>query len=1082
MHFHEAELQTALNPIYLDRGRQYQAQGRVLSTDLQKGGTLLAAMVRGSSQKVYKQIIRIERNRRGALEITGQCSCPVHYNCKHVAAALVEVARQQVGTTLRSAENLALELGVWLARLKAVQQPSQEREPSNRLLYLLDMGAGQAGSFLTVRPFRVRVLPNGEFAKPTPFTRGTHSTAQFLSAEDHELLALLQGCESEGEDAGGRVLRGHMGHRVLDAMIATGRCHWGSPEEPPLRRGPTLASPLTWELERDGTQTVRAEQASATCFLLPLAPPWCFDPDSGDCRPLQCGLPDSIAEALAAAPPVAFDQADTLARALEDTFPDHDLPVPSEPQTRKRDDIVPTPCLRLRSSRDDFFYPHEDAAWEDYAEFWFDYDGLLVHPWDEEPLLAHRRGESVELVLRHAEQEIDHFEHLVSLGLEPDEIIPSEDALPLVQAGGPDDWMGFLLQQAPGLSKEGWRIEVDPSFRFRLVEAGDWYADLDETPGDAWFSLELGVDLDGERVNLLPLLAAYLRHIKTPEDLQRLRELPEEQPLLCPLGDGRVLRLPLGRARRVMDVLAELYDATALDREGRLRLPRQCSAQLPELDSLQWQGGRELRAYGRKLRNFAGIPSVPPPEGLRAQLRPYQREGLNWLQFLREMELGGILADDMGLGKTVQTLAHLLVERAAGRNDLPSLVVAPTSLMVNWQREAERFAPDLRVLVLHGPARKQNFDAIPEQDLVLTTYPLLARDAEALLAARWHLVILDEAQHIKNPKVKAAVTACRLNARHRLCLTGTPLENHLGELWSQFHFLMPGFLGEQKRFRRIFRTPVEKHGDQARSLQLSRRVAPFLLRREKTQVMAELPPKTEIVNQVELTGAQRDLYESIRVALHRKLQKEIDEKGIERSRILILDALLKLRQICCDPRLLKMDTAARVKQSAKLELLDEMLPELVAEGRRILLFSQFTGMLTLIEERLRQHGIDFVKLTGRTRDRATPVDRFQAGEAPLFLISLKAGGTGLNLTAADTVIHYDPWWNPAVERQATDRAHRIGQDKPVFVYKLLARGTVEEKIAEMQQRKQDLADSLFDGRSGATALSPEDLQALFAPL
>jgi SNF2 family DNA or RNA helicase len=309
------------------------------------------------------------------------------------------------------------------------------------------------------------------------------------------------------------------------------------------------------------------------------------------------------------------------------------------------------------------------------------------------------------------------------------------------------------------------------------------------------------------------------------------------------------------------------------------------------------------------------------------------------------------------------------------------------------------------------------------------------------------------------------------------------MENHLGELWSLFDLLLPGLLGEARRFRKLFRNPIERQGDDERRTALGRRVAPFLLRRDKGGVVAELPPKSEMVSEVELGGAQRDLYETIRVAVSAKVRREIERKGLARSHITVLDALLKLRQACCHPQLLKLDAAGKVHDSAKLSLLMEMLPEMVEEGRRVLLFSQFTSMLALIEEAVKGAGIDYVKLTGRTRDRATPVEHFQNGEVPLFLISLKAGGTGLNLTAADTVIHYDPWWNPAVERQATDRAHRIGQDKPVFVYKLIARGTVEERIHEMQARKQALADALFaEGGKGAAALGAEDLEALFEPL
>ncbi len=323
-------------------------------------------------------------------------------------------------------------------------------------------------------------------------------------------------------------------------------------------------------------------------------------------------------------------------------------------------------------------------------------------------------------------------------------------------------------------------------------------------------------------------------------------------------------------------------------------------------------------------------------------LRGYQQEGLNWLQFLREYDLAGILADDMGLGKTVQALAHLLVEKESGRMTHPCLVVAPTSLMFNWHREAERFAPSLRVLVLQGLERKQHFDALGNYDLVLTTYPLLPRDREVLTGQQFHTLILDEAHIIKNPKSQATLIVHQIQARHRLALTGTPLENHLGELWTLFHFLLPGLLGHDKSFRKLFRTPIEKQGNIERRGILARRIAPFLLRRTKSQVAQELPPKTEMVRYCQLEGPQRDLYEAIRVAMHEKVQQEIDKKGMNRSQIIILDALLKLRQVCCDPRLLKLPAAQKVKQSAKLELLMGLLPDMLEEGRRILLFSHFT--------------------------------------------------------------------------------------------------------------------------------------------
>jgi SNF2 family DNA or RNA helicase len=323
-----------------------------------------------------------------------------------------------------------------------------------------------------------------------------------------------------------------------------------------------------------------------------------------------------------------------------------------------------------------------------------------------------------------------------------------------------------------------------------------------------------------------------------------------------------------------------------------------------------------------------------------------------------------------------------------------------------------------------------------------------------------------------------------LDARHRLCLTGTPLQNHLGELWSQFHFLMPGLLGEEKSFNADFRKPIEKHGDSARNALLTRRVKPFMLRRTKDAVAKELPPKTEIVLPIELGSAQRDLYETVRLAMDKKVRAEIARKGVARSQIVILDALLKLRQVCCDPRLVKRTGMAKsAAASAKLDALMDLVDTLLSEGRKILVFSQFTSMLELIAEELRSRSFEYVVLTGDTVDRAAPVAAFQQGQVPVFLISLKAGGVGLNLTAADTVIHFDPWWNPASENQATDRAWRIGQGKPVFVYKLIAQGTLEEKIQEMQRRKGELASAvLADGGALGLPITQDDLQAIFAPL
>ncbi len=653
-----------------------------------------------------------------------------------------------------------------------------------------------------------------------------------------------------------------------------------------------------------------------------------------------------------------------------------------------------------------------------------------------------------------------------------------------------DALCAFTATALPRLIERGWDVIVDEQYPFRVVEGEPkWYATAlpDDERAD-WFSLELGVEVGGQRVNLLPVLLDLLDR-SGGGSLKSLRRLPARLRAL-PVGDGRYVAIPAERLERLLDVLLELYSGGPGFFEY-IQFPAMASAALARLERLEefeqkhgrfvLEGPAALLARARALAAPAKAAELVPTPGVLATLRPYQEEGLAWMQRLRACDAGGVLADDMGLGKTLQTIAHLSAEKAAGRADRPSLVVVPTSLVGNWQRELRRFAPHLSVCVLHGAKRRRRYPDVPRSDVVITTYPLIARDLEEIVQHAFHVVVLDEAQAIKNPRSQASRAVRRLEARHRLCLTGTPVENHLGELWSLFDFLMPGLLGEADAFQSRFRIPIEREGDASRLGALRERVAPFILRRMKEHVAKELPPKTEIVLPVALDGDQRDLYESIRVAAHGDVRKVIRTKGFAGSSIAILDALMKLRQVCCDPRLCAGDAARKVKQSAKYSAFFDLLEAQLAEERRVLVFSQFTRMLALIAHGLVERGIGHLVLTGETQDRQKVVDRFQDGEADVFLISLKAGGSGLNLTRADTVIHYDPWWNAAAQAQATDRAYRIGQTSPVFVYKLITAGTVEERMQRLQQQKQHLADTIL-GAAGQGALRADDLDDLFAPL
>jgi SNF2 family DNA or RNA helicase len=445
-----------------------------------------------------------------------------------------------------------------------------------------------------------------------------------------------------------------------------------------------------------------------------------------------------------------------------------------------------------------------------------------------------------------------------------------------------------------------------------------------------------------------------------------------------------------------------------------------------------------------------------------------------------------------------------VAEKEAGRLDGPVLVVAPTSLLHNWRREIARFAPSLRVMELYGQGRRRLWQVSRLADVALTTYTVLIRDEKQLEGRAFPMLVLDEAQAIKNPRSRMHKAAASVQARQRICLTGTPLENNLGELWALFDLLVPGLLGEQEVFRRHYALPIEREGSRDRLQSLRAQVAPYLLRRMKEDVAPELPPKTEIVRPVELRGPQRDLYESLRIAAHADVRRLIQKKGLAASTVSILDALMKLRQVCCDPRLLRLGAlsgapgralaASRVAGklgsdvtsdvgSAKADLFFELLGQQLERGRRVLVFSQFTSMLALLAEGLRARRIKHLVLTGATVDRRRPVEAFERREADVFLISLKAGGTGLNLTSADTVIHYDPWWNPAAQAQATDRAYRIGQTKPVFVFRLIVAGSVEEQMLRLQDRKRALADGVFGAAAGGGARwSAEEIDDLFAPL
>jgi superfamily II DNA or RNA helicase len=1029
--------------------------------------------------------------------IACHCSCPVGINCKHVAALLIAGLEQ---VEAPPANGVRRELVNWLEafRIRRMAASAQKHKAtalkvSHALAYVINTAdAGEAEVVL----YKARLDADGRLRSLDGAWQNIEQALvtppKFIGDDDLPILRGLWLGRTRNYGASFRP-QGATGAAVMEQMLATGRL-FSMPDDSALdaerlnalRLGATRQGCIAWRAQTNARlHPVLETDPASTLLLTGTRPCWYLDARTGEAGPVDMPWPPDQVNDLLSMPAITPEEAALVGDVMRELVPDMPPPPGSEQSPIQVIDTDPVPVISLAT------LPTYGAGWNSslpyhelhFATVRFDYAGHEVAGHTNAAIVRLNDGAIVQ-VRRRVEVERQYLAALYQAGLRTQLASrlrgprPFPDGMLIFPHA--DSWPVFVQRVLPDLRSQGWRVEMSNAFSFNIIDIDEIDGDL-RSDKDGWFDVEMGVTVNDRKVRLEPLLANLFR--RDPRWLgSGLDAIADDEAVELITDREERLHLRAGRLKPVVRVLVDLFDHAM---PVSMKIQALDAARIQALEQTgRWEfhGDDALRRLVKQLADGPGITSVDVPRTLQATLRPYQHQGLSWMQYLRENKLSGVLADDMGLGKTIQTLAHILAEKEAGRLDRPALVILPTSLVHNWKEEAQRFAPALRVLDLHGAQRHERFAQIAECDLVLTTYPLLWRDGPLLAAHEYHLLILDEAQYVKNAATRAAAMVRQLRARHRLCLTGTPLENHLGELWAQFDFLLPGFLGTRQSFTRQWRTPIEK-GDTVRRDLLVRRIRPFMLRRRKDEVATELPPKTTIVRTVELAGAQRDLYETVRAAMQEKIQAAISANGLARSHIVLLDALLKLRQVCCDPRLVSIGQAASVQESAKLSLLMDMVPELIEEGSRILLFSQFTGMLDLIAAALGHAGIPFVMLTGDTSDRVTPVKRFMQGEVPLFLISLKAGGVGLNLTAADTVIHYDPWWNPAAENQATDRAHRIGQDKPVFVYKLIVSGSVEEKIVEMQEQKGALADAILSGSSaGASGFSQEDLEALFTPI
>ena len=1024
----------------------------------------------------------------GQAVLESDCSC-AQPRCPHVAAMLIRLQQ------LLDWPHAMTPLQRWQESIEAIPERSRmastadgERAWSAICLLHADRH-GQPSTLLA----RLVLSKDGDaLQEPEQWLAVDESTAQaHMSPRALMWQAQLEWKQkSAAADGRGYLLQGRRGARLLQEFLRAGICRSADTFRE-IRLGEARSPQWHWLRDGQGRACIElAWPAADDAQLIELAGLHYLDETSGELGPMK--LTDATWQMLARMPPVPPTEVAGLAAG----WPPHPLlsavppPPPSPPL---RDVEAPLQLIavlgasRHRQAGDHVFHVH---AFADYA-------GVRL-PLAEDGH-AHDVIRLVGMNYVHVRRDIE-AEALAWRGIEeagfvnlsallPDGrhlLDPAPDTRTLAHRldfrGGAETFTA-LEARLQALAPLGYALEYDPDLPFAVLpSATPLRATLEKGGRPGWTQFELATTIDGEEIDVLPIVLGGLARHEFP-----LVAPPGEPPgahWLAPIGFQRWLPLSLAQVREWIAPLAECLDRAPDPAATHLDLSRSQAMALG--DTLLTQGIPVDGALGTSITDtlamlraaMGSATDTVQPTSFQGTLRHYQREGVQWLQALRQSRLGGVLVDDMGLGKTVQVIAHLLLEQECGRLEHPALIVAPTSLVFNWLDEIARFAPTLQCLNFTGPNRSLLYARLAQVQVVVTSYALVANELAQLEGIDYSMLVLDEAQWIKNPMTHTARAVRRLRAEHRIAVTGTPVENHLGELWAHFDAVLPGYLGDYRSFNRSFRKPIERGQDDARRAILRQRIAPFLLRRSKAVVAPELPPKTETVLRVAMGERQRQLYESLRLAQSELVRKALASYRAEQSHIVVLSALLRLRQVCCDPRL--VNASPDPPESAKLEALLELIRALRDDGRRILVFSQFTSMLALITARLDSAGFAHEVLTGETSDRAAPVRHFQSGDVPILLASLKAGGVGLNLTAADAVVHYDPWWNPAVELQAVDRAHRLGREDPVFVYKLICEDSIEEKIENMKFDKSDLAGAMLDNTaSPLSRLDEMDLQKLF---
>lgn len=1031
-----SELKNYISSSDFSRGKAYYNQGMVLESFVKVNTNerlMLQGKVQGSYGNQYSQTINITHTHR--FTISGSCSCPVGLNCKHVVAVCLEyIENVDTLSQFLSIQNIEKPKAIdsWLESFD-----EEETKVSYSEYFITYRLFAKDRNNDELKFYKSKYLKSGELGKGTQLDSykfvDNYYYSEFKNKQDNSIAKIAENFNFRRWGSSRQKFEGSFGASTLQEILKTNRCFYDENKLPLQYSGDIFTPELDFKLHR-GEYTLKSN-IDRKYKLFNTNPPYILDILANTVY--EFSMEVSLYEKLLKAPKILKKDIAKVYKTLAKKIPNLEIKTPRGIKT-KTIDVKPIPQIYLKSKSFtvDFNYAGVNVKYAPSKEVYSFYE----------------EDEKIE-VKRDLEFEENAKKKIESFGFDV-EILNNNISVEMQKENRQQQlkvFKEFTNMHLKELEDEGWYIKNLNDFDMKFEASTDIVVES-ESKND-WFSLSFNLEFNGVSQPIAPLVTEIIQEFDDFESMPKYINIE--------IQENHFVELETAQLAPIIKTIIELMDKK--DKDDTFKLSAYDAHMVDALnDDIVWKGPRDILELSKKLKNFNGIKKVQVPKALTATLRDYQQEGLNWLYFLHDFKFCGILADDMGLGKTIQTLALLSKLKEDAELSKPVLIVMPTSLIANWKNEVKKFTPNLSVLSLHGNDRAENFERIKNHDILLTTYALIIRDKEKFDSIEFSYIVLDEAQKIKNPKTKMAVAIKEFKSEHRLALSGTPIENHLGELWSIFGFLMPGFLNTLSFFKKYYQTPIEKEHNFGRQELLNKRVKPFMIRRTKEIVASELPAKSVIIKYTQFESKQSGLYESIRIAMEEKVRQAVENKGLGSSHITILDALLKLRQVCCDPSLLKLGEAQKIKESAKLELFLDLVDELLAEGRKILVFSQFTSMLSIIEEKIKSKSISYTKLTGSTRKREEVIEAFTQGKADIFLISLKAGGVGLNLVEADTVIHYDPWWNPAVENQATDRVYRIGQTKAVFVYKLIVENTIEQKILELQKKKQLIQDAIYD--------------------